>query len=87
MITLGVKKALPLSALTHLSRRILTGTDIYGLIVQTVHILMIMSYLFSYNTDAVTVVLYNMMKTLNLMDEITVDQVCTYMSNNLTVLV
>ena len=65
----------------------MTGTDIYGLIVQTVHTLMIMSYLFSDNTDAVTVVLYNMMKTLNLMDEITVDQVCTYMSNNLTVLV
>ena len=63
------------------------GTYIYGLIVQTVHTRMIMSYLFSYNTDAVTVVLYNMMKTLNLMDEITVDQVCTYMSNNLTVLV
>jgi len=63
------------------------GTYIYGLIVQTVHTLMIMSYLFSDNTDAVTVVLYNMMKTLNLMDEITVDQVCTYMSNNLTVLV
>ena len=46
MITLGVKKALPLSALTHHSRRILTGTDIYGLIVQTVHTLMIMSYPF-----------------------------------------
>ena len=65
----------------------MTGTYIYGLIVQTVHTLMLMSYLFSDNTDAVTVVLYNMMKTLNLMDEITVDQVCTYMSNNLTVLV